>query len=139
MTEPGTSAPHPLIAAHGTELRALDPATGNILWEYRARLVVARFALAHGRVYAVDDQCNLHCLVAATGAHVGTVQIDRRENFACALLADRDRLYVATNHCVVAVDASGQILWRRETGGSHTARAGLGLPGAVAQPDFYGT
>lgn len=139
MTEPGTSATHPLIAVHGTAVRALDPATGEILWEYSARLVIARFALAHGRVYVVDDQCNLHCLVATSGAHVGTVQIDRRENFACALLADGDRMYVATSHCVVAVDERGQILWKRDTGGAFSARAGLGLPGAVAQPDYYGS
>lgn len=137
MSEPGASVHHPLIAVHGTAVRGLDPATGNILWEYSARLVVARFALAHDRVYAVDDQCNLHCLVAATGAHVGTVQIDRPERSACALVADGDRLYVATSHGVVAVDARGQILWRRDTGGAFSARAGLGLPGAVAQPDFY--
>lgn len=139
MLAPDTSAPHPLIAVHGTAVRAIDPATGSVLWEYGARLVVARFALAHGRVYALDDQCQLHCLDATTGAHVGTAQIDRPERSGCALVADGDRLYVATTHSVVAVDSRGQILWRRDTGGAFSARAGLGLPGAVAQPDFYGT
>lgn len=139
MSDPGTPAHHPLVAVHGTTLRGLDPATGSIVWEYNAGLVVARFALAHGRVYALDDQCKLHCLDAVTGAHVGTAQIDRAERSGCALVADGDRLYVATTQSVVAVDARGQIVWRTSTGGSFSARAGLGLPGAVAQPDFTGS
>jgi|JI10StandDraft_1071094.scaffolds.fasta_scaffold187242_2 outer membrane protein assembly factor BamB len=139
MSDPVARGSHPLIAVHGTVVRGLDPTTGNILWEYSARLVIARFALAHDRVYVLDDQCKLHCLVAATGAHVGTVQIDRAERSGCALVADGDRLYVATTHGVVAVNESGQIVWRRDTGGSFSARAGLGLPGALVQPDFTGS
>lgn len=139
MSEQSASATHPLIAVHGTEVRGLDPATGNLLWEYAAGLVVARIALAHGRVYALDDQCKLHCLDATTGAHVGTVSIDRVERSACALIADRDRLYVATSQSVVAVDANGNVLWQRKTGGAFSARAGLGLPGVVMQPDFTGS
>lgn len=138
MTELDPTA-HPLIAVHGTSLRALDPLTGALRWQFDARLPIARFALAHERVYALDEQCNLHCLAAATGAVVGSVLIDRVERFGCALVADRERLYVATNRSVVAVDANGQILWRNDTGGSFGARAGLGLPGAVVQPDFYST
>ncbi len=139
MSDPAAPGFHPLIAVHGTAVRGIDPATGNLLWEYRAGLVIARFALAHGRVYALDDQCKLHCLVAVTGVHVGTVQIDRPESSGCALVADGDRLYVATTHGVVAVNESGQIVWRRDTGGAFSARAGLGLPGAVVQPDFTGS
>ncbi|MBN8614769.1 MAG: PQQ-binding-like beta-propeller repeat protein [Deltaproteobacteria bacterium] len=134
MTDP--SGTHPLIAVHGTEVRGLDPATGHILWEYGAGLVVARIALAHGRVYALDNQSKLHCLEAKSGAHIGTVQIDRPERSGCALIADGDRLYVATSHSVVALDANGNVLWQQRTGGAFSARAGLGLPGAVMQPDF---
>ncbi len=132
------SETHPLVAVHGTTVRGLDAATGDVLWEYDAHLLVARFALAHRRVYALDDQSKLHCLDARTGAHVGTVQIDRAERSGCALIADADRLYVATSQSVVAVDAQGTVLWQRKTGGSFGARAGLGLPGAVMQPDFTG-
>lgn len=139
MSDPAAPGPHPLIAVHGTTVRGLDPSTGTLRWEYAAGLVVARFALAHGRVYALDDQCRLHCLDAATGVHVGTAQIDRVERSGCALVADGDRLYVATSQSVVAVDARGQVVWRQATGGAFSARAGLGLPGAVAQPDFTGS
>jgi outer membrane protein assembly factor BamB len=119
MSEPTT---HPLIAVHGTTLRGLDAASGNVLWEYDAHLLVARFALAHQRVYALDDQSKLHCLDARTGAHVGTVQIDRAERSGCALIADQDRLYVATSQSVVAVDAQGTVLWQRKKIGRASCR-----------------
>lgn len=128
--------PHPLVAVHGKNVHAIDPVTGRILWAYDAKLLVARFALAQGRVYALDDQSKIHCLDAATGALVGVVPTDAPERSACALIADGARLYVATTRSVVAIDADGTIAWRAEVGGSWDARAGLGLPGNVAQPDF---
>ena len=39
----------------GLRLYALDRTSGQILWSYQAKHLVARFALANGRVYALDD------------------------------------------------------------------------------------
>lgn len=120
-------------------VRALDRQTGRLLWEYKASLSVARFALSGGRVFALDDSCRVHCIDATSGAVLGIVQIDREERSACALVAEGDVLYAATSKSVVAIDGRGQVAWRTDVGGSFSARAGLGLPNNVMQPDFYGT
>lgn len=130
---------HPLVALHGMAVRAFDRQTGRLLWEYSAKLNVARFALTNGRVFALDDSCHVHCLDAATGALLGVVQVDRVERTGCALVADGGFLYAATTRSVVAIDGSGQIAWRTEVGGAFGARAGLGVPGNVMQPDFTGS
>jgi outer membrane protein assembly factor BamB len=130
---------HPLIAVHGMTVRALDRLTGRLLWEYSANLNVARFTLTNGRVFALDDNCRVHCLDVTTGAALGVVQIDRVERTGCALVADGTLLYAATTKSIVAIDSSGQIAWRAEVGGAFGARAGLGLPNNVMQPDFTGS
>lgn len=77
-----------------------------------------------------------HCLDAASGALLGAVVIDTQERTSCALVADGDVLYAASTRSVVAFDGAGQVLWRTEVGGAFAARAGLAVPGHVAQPDF---
>jgi PQQ-like domain len=137
MTYREPPQPHPLIAVYFGTATALDRASGRVLWKYVARTVIGRFALANDRVFLLDDICQLHCLDAATGAVVGVVQIDQRERSACALVPDGGVLYVATTHSVIAVNSEGQVLWRTEdVGTTRGLRAGLGLPGSTAQPDY---
>jgi outer membrane protein assembly factor BamB len=110
-----------------------------VVWKYAARTTIGRFALANDRVFLLDDLCQLHCLDAATGAVIGVVPIDRRERSACALLPEGDVLYVGTTRSVIAVNGQGQVLWRTEDVGTTAgARAGLGVPGNVMQPDYVG-
>ena len=45
-----------------------------------------------------------------------------------------------TTHPLLPYVAEGEVLaWRTEVGGAFGARAGLGVPGNVMQPDFTGS
>jgi outer membrane protein assembly factor BamB len=134
-----TQQDHPLIAVHGMTVRAIDRRSGRLVWQYEAKLSIARFALAHGRVFALDDSCRIHCIDVSTGALLGMVPIDGPEWTGCALVADGDVLYAATTRSVVAISAEGRVVWRTEVGGAFAARAGLALPGNTVQPDFTGS
>src|SRR4051794_28544262 len=96
--------PHPLVAVHCGWVRAIDRTTGRVLWVYDAHLVIMRIALAHDRVYALDDNCRVHCIAMTTGALVGIVPVDAREHSACAMIAEGDVLYVSTTKNVIALD-----------------------------------
>jgi len=131
-----TEQDHPLIAVHGGTVRALERSSGHLAWQYEAKLPIARFTLAHGRVFALDDSCRIHCIDVATGTLLGQVAIDGAEWTGCALLAEGDVVYAATTRSVVAINEQGKVLWRAEVGGAFAARAGLALPGKIVQPDF---
>lgn len=132
MTHPD----HPLIAVHGMTVRALERSSGRLAWEYEAKKPIARFTLAHGRVFALDDSCRIHCLDMATGKLLGKVAIDGAEWTGCALVAEGGVVYAATTRSVAAISEQGKVLWRTEVGGAFAARAGLAVAGNIVQPDF---
>lgn len=130
-------APHPLVhIGHATAV-ALDPETGRELWRFQTKARIARVLLAHESVYLLDMDCHLHCVVAATGALLGTVDVAPASSTAGAMIACDGKLFVATSTNVTALSPDGKVLWSHDApGGSSLVLAGLALPGSIVQPDF---
>jgi outer membrane protein assembly factor BamB len=136
------SLAHPLIATYDLQVYAIDRQTGTRLWRYEAPTTIARFALAHNRVYVLDENCQLHTLVATTGELLRVVKVDEAQQLrnGGALIADADHIYIATMRSVIAVDHAGNVGWRTKTGpATGKTKPGLGLPDNVVQPDFAGS
>lgn len=128
-------SPHPVITVQSSQVCGFDALTGRKLWEHGASTIVARFALAHGRVYLVDQMCEFTCIDAATGTVIGQAQIGKSTWSASAMVAGPELVYVTTEHSLVALDRDGRVAWQVEIETS-SVRGGLGLPGQVVQPDF---
>jgi outer membrane protein assembly factor BamB len=127
--------PHPVITVQSSQVCGFDPLSGRKLWEHTASTIVARFMLAHGRVYLVDQMCEFVCIDAATGTVIRQAQIGGSTWSASAIVAGPELVCVTTQHSLVALDRDGRIAWQVEIETSNV-RGGLGLPGQVVQPDF---
>lgn len=137
MTYRSAPAPHPLVYLGSQTAQALDPETGNELWRFQTKARIARVLLAHESVYLLDMDCHLHCLVAATGALLGSVDVAPRTASPGAMIVGDGRIYVATSISVVALTPDGKVIWQKTVaGGFSSVLAGLALPGAIVQPDF---
>jgi outer membrane protein assembly factor BamB len=129
----------PPLVVVSTFVTALDRNTGRELWRYALGNAARRFAFDEERVFVLCGGGFMHCLEIASGTLIG--KVDLQLKMTNNLLIDGERTYVSSDTEVVAVDASGNILWRAKTppNGSYSL-GGLGIPGGtVVQPDFSST
>ncbi len=127
--------PAPLLIV-SNKVTALDRETGQKLWEYDIGTSARRFVADEQVLVVLDRYGNLHRLDLVRGQCTGLVKTGLDE--ASAFLFDGERFYVSNDTTVVALDSSGQELWRQSVG----PNGGWGLvgmavlPGIVVQPDF---
>ena len=130
---PGPDAP--LLVVAGSVV-ALDRSTGKQRWVYELERVTRRFAIVDSRLFVFDGDGVLHCLDVASGKLIGKVDVGM--SMAKSMLVEGDRIYVADDHYVAALDLNGTILWKAMTPGSSSH----GLPGLAVvggnllQPDY---
>jgi outer membrane protein assembly factor BamB len=152
----------PLFALQRPFLRAIDPMTGQLLWEHEFDdpKGVGRIFLQEGRVL-VSMGPTLHCFDGETGresgrvelgftpdsgvAHEGRLFLANRSSLAC--LASDGRIHwraVASSEWdssnwsndTECRDATGAVLWKRPSPETDArAAAGLAIDGVVVQPD----
>jgi outer membrane protein assembly factor BamB len=131
-----TMPPDAPLLVVSTQVVALDRATGKQRWCYKLAHVARRFAVEEGRVFVFESRGALHCLDLVTGRLLGRVETELAS--ANSMLVDGDRIYLADDHHVVAIDMNGHVLWRESVpfNGSNSL-CGLGVPGGnMLQPDF---
>jgi outer membrane protein assembly factor BamB len=116
---------------------ALDRTTGKERWSCEIVGTARRFLIDDQRVLVFDSHGILTCIEIATGRVIGKVETGF--DVARSMLVDGDRIYVSSDREVVAMDFSGNILWRsdRVHVSNGSSLCGLGIPGGnVVQPDF---
>lgn len=133
-----TSAP--LLYAQSHKVVAIDRDSGRARWSHSLKAQVIRVLFSGERVFVLDLDGNLECLVAETGAVLGHVPSASPNAWGATMLAHDGGIYVATNEGVIALDFNGNVLWRHAAESSNMGLAlpGLALPGSVAQPDLKG-
>lgn len=130
-------APHPLVFVHYRNVIALDPDTGQVRWKAEAPEIIVRMAFLDGRVFLLDRDCAVHVVDTATGRVLGMVQVMGAEKHGAAMIAEGNRIFVATTGGVMCLSSDGHVLWRTEhEGAGYGILPGLGLLGQIAQPDF---
>lgn len=129
-----TPPPAPLLVI-STSVTALDRSTGRQLWSYELGCAPRRVHADDERIYVLDSEGTLHCLLSATGRVVGRIELGMRD--ANALLWDGERIFVTNDDAVVALDLAGTILWRTSvaTNGAW-GLGGLAVGSRVVPPDF---
>jgi len=127
----------PLLVVAG-QVMALDRSTGKERWRHDVEGVARRFMIDDNRLFIFDSHGILTCLEIATGRLIGKVKTGL--DFASNMLVDGDRIYVSGDSEVIALDMTGNILWRSDRIlllTSSSSLCGLGVPGGnVVQPDF---
>ncbi len=132
-----TPTPHPLVFVHGGRAVAMDAETGQTRWQVSTVQNIVRMAFMADRVFLLDRDCGVHCIDAATGRVLGQIQAMPESKHGAAMIADGNRLFVATTGGVVCISSEGQLLWKNEQpGGGWSILPGIGILGQIAQPDF---
>lgn len=127
----------PLLVV-ATAITAVDRRTGAQRWTHDLEGTARKIAILDDRVFVLDASGAVSCIDVGTGVLVGKVELDL--DTPNALIADGETLYVTGDSVLVALDRSGNVLWRTSVpvNGS-TSKAGLAVPGLVVlQPDFDG-
>lgn len=127
----------PLLYVQKRSVYAIDRELGRLRWKYDAAASLIRVLFAGDRVFALDIDCNVHCLRAEDGRALGVVSVGTRSAWGSALLAHDGGIYVATSDGVTALSIDGQFLWRFDSHdpGLDGVLPGLALPTQVVQPD----
>jgi len=135
MPNPQHDSTTPLVVV-GSKTIALNRTTGAVLWEYKSDEDVWRFLIVGDRLYLLDVSGDLHCLDLMTGNVHGVVSTGARG--AHALVGDGNRLYIAASRGVIlAHDYAGREIWRNKVDVKmECGLVGLGIPGAIQQPDY---
>ena len=125
----------PLVVA-ATSVTALDRRTGAQRWTHALKAPARKLAILDDRIFVLDGDATVSCIDVQGGALIG--KVDFELDSPNALLWDGETLYVSGDREVIALDRSGDVLWKQPvpSNGSHT-RAGMAVPGVVVlQPDF---
>ena len=137
MTYRTTPTPSPLVFVHDDVATAMDPDTGQTRWTVALKTIISRMAFMDNRVFFLDNDSVVHCLDAASGTVLGKVQVGDDSDMGVAMLADGNRLFVATTGAIACLSSEGQILWQtKQDAYSSRTRHGLGILGNIAQADF---
>jgi len=106
------------LGSYGTNVYALDEATGNIVWgptTLAATYFWSALAYDAGTIFALDFSGHVHALDAATGASLWTATMPNQYAFSSAPTSNGSSLYVGgagVGGTVYAVnEADGGVLW----------------------------
>lgn len=131
-----TPVAHAPLLVISTRVTALDRDTGDLRWTYNLKAAARQFVIANDTLYVLDGDGIVHCLSLQAGSLVG--RVDLKMEAANTMLFDDERLFVASDSEVVALNRNGIILWRSAVANNASfSLCGLAIPdGPTVQPDF---
>jgi outer membrane protein assembly factor BamB len=124
----------PLVVAFNGRVAALERDSGEIRWQHNVQdTSVVRLAITDTRVYAAT-----HFQVFAFDYHGGEElwRTARRHTGAGAIIAEDDKVYVASSGEVECLSESGEHLWNNAFKGAGYGALAMGVAGACVQADL---
>jgi outer membrane protein assembly factor BamB len=124
----------PLVVAFNGRVVALERDSGEIRWQHNVRdSRVVRLAITDTRVYAAT-----HVMVFAFDYHGGEElwHAVRHYSGAAAIIAEDDKVFVASSGEVECLSESGEHLWDNAFKGGGYGALAMGVAGTCVQADL---